>query len=168
MKSGKRHQLSLLSIMDFFLIVRCISMLSLYASFYKIWFSHSSICLFFLIFLIFKFALQWWIKMKKKKYHTVWTILKSNIKIVERGKVDTLTHTHTRPLTFSLGAGTSIKSGGVKLVLWVQFLIVYFLLRSNKNVDTESVNFQKHLKLDFWLFKKNIHIHTEVYLKIVS
>jgi hypothetical protein len=41
-------------------------------------------------------------------------------------------------------------------------------LRSNKNVDTESVNFQKHLKLDFWLFKKNIHIHTEVYLKIVS
>jgi hypothetical protein len=96
------------------------------------------------------------LKYKIHVYYTVWTILKSNIKIVERGKVDTLTHTHTRPLTFSLGAGTSIKSGGVKLVLWVQFLIVYFLLRSNKNVDTESVNFQKHLKLDFWLFKKNL------------
>ena len=31
-------------------------------------------------------------KMKKKKYHTVRTIPKSNIKMVERGKIDTLTH----------------------------------------------------------------------------
>ena len=29
--------------------------------------------------------------MKNKKYHTVGTILKSNIKIVEIGKIDTLT-----------------------------------------------------------------------------
>ena len=56
------------------------------------------------------------------------------------------THIHDRSLS-SLGAGTSIKSGGVKLVVWVQassfgyFLIIYFLLRSNKNVNTESVNF---------------------------
>jgi len=28
-------------------------------------------------------------KNKKKKYHTIGTILKSNIKIVERGKMDT-------------------------------------------------------------------------------
>jgi hypothetical protein len=32
------------------------------------------------------------IKMKNKKYHTVGTIPISNINIVERGKIDTLTH----------------------------------------------------------------------------
>jgi hypothetical protein len=36
-----------------------------------------------------------YIKMKNKKYHTVGTIPKSNIIIVERGKIDTSnTHTH--------------------------------------------------------------------------
>jgi len=34
-------------------------------------------------------------KMKKKKYHTVGTIPKSNRKIVERGKIDTLTLIYT-------------------------------------------------------------------------
>jgi hypothetical protein len=31
--------------------------------------------------------------MKKKKYHTAGTFPKSNVKIDERGKIDTLTHT---------------------------------------------------------------------------
>jgi len=31
-------------------------------------------------------------KMKNKKYHTVGPVLKSKVKIVERGKIDTLTH----------------------------------------------------------------------------
>jgi hypothetical protein len=32
---------------------------------------------------------------QEKKYHTVGTITKSNIKIVERGKIDTLSHKYT-------------------------------------------------------------------------
>jgi len=52
------------------------------------------------------------------KYHTVRTISKSNITIVERGKIDTPnTHVHDRSLSW-LGIDISIKSGGVKLVLW--------------------------------------------------
>ena len=42
---------------------------------------------------------------------------KSSIEIVERGKIDTpKTRIHDRSL-FLLGTGTSIKSGGVELVL---------------------------------------------------
>jgi len=42
---------------------------------------------------------------------------KSNIKVVERGKIDTpSTKIFDRTLSL-LGTGTSIKSGGVKLVL---------------------------------------------------
>jgi len=48
-------------------------------------------------------------KMKNNKYHTVKTVLKSNHKFVD-------THIHDHSLSW-LGAGTSIKSGGVKLVL---------------------------------------------------
>jgi len=56
--------------------------------------------------------------MKNKKYHTERIIPKSNIKIVERGKIDTPnTHIHDCSLSWP-GTGTSIKSGGVKLVLW--------------------------------------------------
>ena len=52
----------------------------------------------------------------KKKYHTVGAIPKSNIKIVERRKVDTPnTHIHDSSLSW-FGTGTSIKSGGAKLV----------------------------------------------------
>jgi hypothetical protein len=47
------------------------------------------------------------------KYHTVVTIPKSNIKIVERGKI------YDRSLSRS-DTGTSIKSGEVTLVLWAQ------------------------------------------------
>jgi len=54
--------------------------------------------------------------MKKQTYHTFATIQKANIKIVERDKIDTSnTEIHDRSL-FWLRTGTSIKSGGVKLV----------------------------------------------------
>ena len=60
---------------------------------------------FYLIFLI----------MKNKKYYTVGTIPKSNIKIVKRGKIDTSnTKIHDHSLS-CLGTGTAIKSDGVKL-----------------------------------------------------
>jgi len=60
--------------------------------------------------------------MKNKKYHTVGTIPKSNIKIVERGKIDTPnTQIQDRSISYH-GTGTSIKSGGAKLVLWTQNL----------------------------------------------
>jgi hypothetical protein len=50
-------------------------------------------------------------KMKNKKYHTVETIPKLNIKIVERGKIDTpSTQIHDPSLSW-LGTGTLIKSG---------------------------------------------------------
>jgi hypothetical protein len=44
--------------------------------------------------------------MKNEKYYTVGTIPKSNIKIVEKGKIDTPnTHMHDRPLSW-FGTGT--------------------------------------------------------------
>ena len=53
-------------------------------------------------------------KMKNKKYHIVGTILKSNIKIVEWGKIDIpSTQLHDRSLSW-LATDTSIESGGVK------------------------------------------------------
>jgi len=56
--------------------------------------------------------------MKDKTYRTVRTLPQSNIKIVETGKIDTSnTQIHDSSL-FLLGAGTSVKCGGVKLVLW--------------------------------------------------
>ena len=52
---------------------------------------------------------------RKKNYHTVRTIPKSNIKIVERDKIDTPdTQIHDRPLSSQI-AGTSVKRGGVKI-----------------------------------------------------
>ncbi len=58
------------------------------------------------------------------KYHIVGTIPKSNIEIEERGKIDapnTQIHDHS---LFWLGTGTSIKCGGVKLVLWTQISLL--------------------------------------------
>jgi hypothetical protein len=56
-------------------------------------------------------------KMKNEEYHTVGTIPKSNIEIIERGKIDT----HDKQIHDSshswLGTSTSLKSGEVKLVL---------------------------------------------------
>jgi len=54
--------------------------------------------------------------MKNKKYHIVGTLPKSIIKIVGSGKTDTgNTQAHKRSPSL-LGTGTSIKSGGAKLV----------------------------------------------------
>jgi hypothetical protein len=54
-------------------------------------------------------------KMKNFFFHIVGTIPKSNLKIVERGKIDTSnTHVHDSSLSW-LCASTSIKSGGIKL-----------------------------------------------------
>ena len=59
-------------------------------------------------------------KMKNKPYQTSLTVPIANRKIIERGNVDTLnTQIHDSSLT-CLGTGTSIKCGGVKLVLLAQ------------------------------------------------
>jgi len=51
--------------------------------------------------------------MKNKKYHTVGTIPKSDIKIIESGKIDAPNaQMHDRLLSW-LDTGTSIKSGGL-------------------------------------------------------
>ena len=56
-------------------------------------------------------------KMNNKEHHTVGTIPTSNMKIIERDEIDIpSTNIDTRSL-FWLATGTSIKSGGVKLVL---------------------------------------------------
>ena len=58
-------------------------------------------------------------KQKNKKYHTVETVLKSNEKILESGKIDapsTLLHDRT---PFWIGTDTSIKCFGVKPPLFV-------------------------------------------------
>jgi hypothetical protein len=54
--------------------------------------------------------------MKSKKYHTEGTVLKFNRNIAETQK-NRYRYTHDRS-PFGLGTGTSIKSGGVKLVVW--------------------------------------------------
>jgi hypothetical protein len=65
-------------------------------------------------------------KMKNKTYHTVWTILDSNIIILKRGKMDTYkTQIHDGSLS-CLCAGTSMDSGGIQLVLWVQIILKTF------------------------------------------
>jgi hypothetical protein len=63
--------------------------------------------------------------LKNKKYQIVATVPNTNKKkIIERDKMDT-PNTHIHDQAFSwLGTGTSIKSGGFKLILWDQTLIV--------------------------------------------
>jgi len=58
----------------------------------------------------------------RKKCHTVGTVPKFKNNIEERDKIDTTnTQIHDRSLSW-LGTDTSIKTGEVKLVLWVQNL----------------------------------------------
>ena len=59
-------------------------------------------------------------KMKNNEYHTSGTIPKSNIKIVERGKFDTINKQIRGLSLFWLCTAISIICGRVKLVLWVQ------------------------------------------------
>ena len=57
--------------------------------------------------------------MENEKYHTVGTVSKLTTEKVKRGKFDTQnTQIHERSYS-CLEKGTSIKSGGIKLVLWV-------------------------------------------------
>ena len=63
---------------------------------------------------------------KRKKYHSVGTITKSNIKIVGRGKIITLnTQRHDRSLSW-LGTCTSITNNWVKVVLWTRTFDLYY------------------------------------------
>lgn len=63
-------------------------------------------------------------KMENNNFHTVGTILKSHIKLVERCKIDNLnTQIHDCSLSW-LGPGTLIKSGGGKLVLCTQISLL--------------------------------------------
>ena len=67
------------------------------------------------------------IKLKTKKYHTVRTVLKSNIKIVkkkEEAKLIPLTHIYMT--AHFLGMVQALKSGGVNLVLWEQYILIFF------------------------------------------
>ena len=54
-------------------------------------------------------------KMKNQRYHTVGTIPKSNIKIAERGQIDTpSTHTHTHTHTHMIAHFPSLE-------LWIKY-----------------------------------------------
>jgi len=58
---------------------------------------------------------------KYKKYHTVGTVPKSNKKIVETETKPISLDTHVRRRSLSwLGTGTSVTSGGIKLIVWPQ------------------------------------------------
>ena len=81
--------------------------------------------------------------MKKKKiYHTVRTVPKSNRKIVDRGKIK-IPNTHMPVCSLSyLGTGTSIKSGGANIVLWTQTFKLSLLsemMRSCLNTKTLAI-----------------------------
>jgi hypothetical protein len=66
--------------------------------------------------------------MKNKEYHT---IAKSNIKIVERGKIDTPnTQIHDTSLSW-LGTDTSLKGGGVKVVTESEINAFFHLCQAN-------------------------------------
>jgi hypothetical protein len=68
--------------------------------------------------------------MKTKKYHIVDKLPKSNIKIIERGKTNTgNTQAQRRSLSL-IDTGISIKSRGIKLVLWTQTSSLSEMMRS--------------------------------------
>ena len=68
----------------------------------------------------------------KIKFHAVGTVPKTSRKFVKRGKIDNpRTEVHDRSLSW-FGTGTSIKSGGVKLVLWLIFICFLFQLSDDK------------------------------------
>ena len=68
-------------------------------------------------------------EVKNNKYHFVGTVLKSNMKIVIRGKIDTLTHTDVT-LTFLACYIHLNKNGGVKPVLCAQTSHLRAIMRS--------------------------------------
>ena len=70
-------------------------------------------------------------EVKNNKYHSVGTSLKSNIKIVERGKTDTITHKYMT-LTFLACYMHLNKNGGDKPVFWAQTSHITAMMRSCK------------------------------------
>ena len=71
-------------------------------------------------------------KMNDKKYLTHETVPQSSNKVVKRGKIGMPNkQIYDRHLS-GHGTGTSIKSGGVKLVLWLIFICFLFQLNDDK------------------------------------
>jgi hypothetical protein len=68
---------------------------------------------------------------RNNKYHYVGKVLKSNIKIVERGKIDTLTQQYMT-LTFLAFYIHLNKNGGAKPGLWAQTSHLNAMMRSCK------------------------------------
>jgi hypothetical protein len=70
------------------------------------------------------------IKRKIKKYHTIGTTTKSNVKIVNRGKVNiTYTQVHNCGLS-PLGSGTSIRIRRVDTAFWTETSRLIEVMRS--------------------------------------
>ena len=66
----------------------------------------------------------------KKMPHCCRNNSKSNMKIIERGKIDT-PNTQIQYHSFSwLGTGTSVKNGIVKLVSWAQATLLSEMMQS--------------------------------------
>ena len=97
--------------------------------------------------------------MKNKKYHTVSTVPKSNTKVVETGNVDILsTQIHDHELPW-LGTGTSIESGGFKLVLrltlyhtdvWgstILSLLICLIIYDNHNIHHIDIFYLKMIHI---------------------
>ena len=75
-------------------------------------------CLYYVISITFK--LKDINRIKNKNHHTVGIVPKANSKIAERSKIDApKTQIHDGALSCP-GACTSIKGGGVKLIVWAQ------------------------------------------------
>jgi len=56
--------------------------------------------------------------MKNKTKIPHYSVLKSNRKLAERGKIDTIKHTYTCSLTFLAWYRYSNKNGGVNIFVW--------------------------------------------------
>ena len=70
-------------------------------------------------------------EVKNNKYHSVGKVLKSNIKIVKRGKINTLTH-KDMTLTFLACYRHLNENGGAKPVVWAQDSHLTAMMRSCK------------------------------------
>jgi hypothetical protein len=94
-----------------------------------------------------------------QKYQSIATIPKINEQIVDN--IDTPnTQIYDRTLSW-LGAGTSMKSGGLKVVLWTQFirLNIYIYIEDyprnivNRRNRVSEQNFKSRVDLDIFLKK---------------
>ena len=93
--------------------------------------------------------------MKTKKYHTVRTVLKYNIKIVERGKIDTInTQIHDRSLSWLDTPNTQIHDRSLS---WLDTPNIQIHDRSLSWLDTPNI--QIHDRSLSWLDTPNTQIH---------